>query len=232
MARQDSYTAFTTKDFLVVAIADGVSSSTNSHFGAQLVTRELQSVFSEYISKENVGMSSSWMGLNQQLSKQLVRVHANNLKIAGQPIPDSLNQLREAAADSLATTLEILVVELQKNSDSSSNYIYVNIAGDGSLYQLHEGLIHELNPDKSEVFALPASDKEPLILSGKMSPNTALALCTDGIGAYILKDQSWAEMMIEVASESRPTYAKLIDFITFRSPGALDDQTIILTSFK
>jgi hypothetical protein len=186
----------------------------------------------ETISTSNVEKAAAWSALNQSLSKQLVRVHANRLRRLDKPVPESLNQLRESAADSLATTLEILVMDFKKNPDGTFNFHYINVAGDGSLYLIEGGRIVELNPDKPEVFALPASDKEPIVISGTISPNTSIALCTDGIGSNLLHDQFWRDRMLTFASIPSPSYSQLIDFITYRGAGALDDQTFILLGFK
>jgi serine/threonine protein phosphatase PrpC len=236
-SRQDDFNSFETDKYFVAAVADGVSTSPNSHVGSHLVTTGLKQLFEKAFATKNVANVDAWYEINQSLSRNLVRHFAGQRQLEGQQIPSNVSELRELAADSLATTLEVVVVALELDENSQRAYTYIRVCGDGGLMHFNvQGKFSEVGKQskgqllggKSRVAALPANDGMPEIFQGFLKPLESLVLCTDGISDFLTTDESWSATLTNFVRGDVHDIHALVDLITMDVADSYDDKTLVV----
>lgn len=238
-ARQDAYVIFETENSVVMAVADGVSSSKRSEVAANIAVKNLESDYNDIVGSESLEGVDMWLELNRRISKRLLNKFAHSQKQHGLTVPTALHQLREAAADEFATTLEVLVISKQVSADSSREFLYVSICGDGGLFRLQQNskdivdmLPERLEIDQNGVLALPAVDELPTIQSGKLLTGESLILCTDGLAENMRRNLAFRQVILKMVKQGSIDYLRMVESATFAKDLNYDDKTAILALNK
>jgi serine/threonine protein phosphatase PrpC len=232
-SRQDSVGLFRGNGFTVISISDGVSSSPQSHIGSSFLVTNLERVFkSEFGEKPNAD-PAQWANVNKTLTENFVSMHVARLKQAGKASTSSFSNLRVEAAELYAATLQVLICFDPSTEDLNIPYIFVSLAGDGSLL-LDDGnvtsrIFPSSLPDKwtngNYVDALPIFDETAQIISGTIPTGKALLFCSDGVGDFLETNENWIGTLRALTS-GRLGYESILRFITFHNPESTDDRSL------
>lgn len=232
VSRQDAYAVFCRPTFTVLAVADGVSSAYESHWGSALLTKQLQAEFDRVFPNSYTSDVAAWSDLNTGLSQKLVAAYVSKMRQAGKEYPQDIEKLRGATAASYASTLEILVVDLEC-SPSGSKYTYVKIAGDGSLFVVSGPEVESVfdlplsRSSDGTVFALPIHDGEPEIRTGYLASGSSLVMGTDGVSDHIKSNRSWRSALVTTLNSDQLSESALLDLVSFNVAEAGDDRTVV-----
>jgi uncharacterized protein YegL/serine/threonine protein phosphatase PrpC len=244
--RQDAYAIGSEVDlngdnWLIAAIADGVSSSTRSHAIADYMVRQAILVVAE--SLRNSGMSFEtdyWKNLNKKLIEISVEYCKNAARSIIQPSQTiDIDKIDTGIfAQQWATTLEYAIVQTKNYPDSQERkFLHISVAGDGSAYIIHkEKGWNVVKPGKkrngglvsNEVSALPLTPKTSSIKAGTLSTDDCLLMVTDGLGDIIQNGDT------RIGGFFQNTYppCKILPAFLYISSVALrqadDDRTVIL----
>ena len=232
--RQDSFSCFQFKGWDVIALADGVSSSSLSHEGSKAAVFALQNAMKNAFENLEIEDPRGWFSVNKAVSRHLVnlfRVRARRETSTTMTVDD-----RTSAGNLFATTLEVLLVRLDEREPLESRFIYAQIAGDGSLWvRRKDGKLLQLAGDSShvdgpvlEVSPLPISDEQPRLLFGKLGIGEALIAMTDGIGDDLPYSLDLQRMISTNLSQRITSFSKVLEICSFCLDGANDDRTIAI----
>lgn len=232
--RQDSYGLATVgEDYLVFAVADGVSQAKHSHVAADLAC---QVAVSGTVQSLTAGVRPDELDWAQVTGD--VRLAIRRRAVATLP-PDaddfSQDQIDYAIARQvMSTTLDVAVLNTR---DSPTEYLVARLAGDGSTY-LHDradgwtllsaGKDVEDTVVSNRVQALPLDPGTPGILRGVLATGQALMVCTDGLGDHLGSGSSELGQFLSKAWSQpvpAPEFLRTLDFV---QAGALDDRTAVV----
>ena len=229
-----------TENFMVGAVMDGVSSCEYSHLSANLLSREFPDIATPLIESEHLDSKDYWLQVNKSLSKKIVQYYTARQANLGQDVPETVMELREAAADIFGTTLELVIVSRNTDENKRRPYWYVRLSGDGAVFNLSNKRFGRVllrrvwpnpgagNPSKQAVWVLPASDEEPVVMKGFLNEGVSLILCTDGVSDYLEHEQSWRSLLRGIVENDNRTFESLLRFISTDVPDAFDDKTIVV----
>jgi serine/threonine protein phosphatase PrpC len=218
--------------FTVLAISDGVSGADESHWGSALLTRQLQAEFDRVFPNSYTSDVAAWADLSTGLSQKLVAAYVSKMRQEGKEYPRDIEKLRGAAAARYASTLEILVVDLEY-LPTGSKYLHVRIAGDGGLFVVNgSGVESALDQTQSKssdgtVFALPIHDGEPEIRGGVLARGSSLVMGTDGVSEHIKSTGSWQSALVTTLNSGQLSESALLDLVSLNVAEAGDDRTIV-----
>jgi serine/threonine protein phosphatase PrpC len=187
--RQDEYSFRRTPDgrYLVLAVADGVSSGKHSHRAAIIAARRGTEVLARLLASTGPA-ALRWADFIRHVANG-VEQRGRHL-LAGQGVPDVEGVPVREIADLLATTVLYAVVDLAPVG--GAHEVHVVSVGDSSAWVLRAGgrwePQHAVKNDgavlhSSSVHALPLlSGTEPAPARTTVAPGEALVLMSDGIG--------------------------------------------------
>ena len=233
--RQDSFSIFSFSGKWVLAAADGVGSSADSHYGSSFVSSNLEKTFRSVFEAGITKNVEDWKSVNAKLSRGLVDLYESRNKNLVVDTTSNLNSRRLAAAANLATTLEILVVDTEFSADQFVSAFHVCIAGDGSIFEGGSGLSAVSTPGKKSssptesqfVEALPIHDGLPTIKDFRIKAGGYLALMTDGIGDKVNEGKNWTSWLNETLMKEELSRLDLLKLVSIRDDTLLDDRTIL-----
>jgi serine/threonine protein phosphatase PrpC len=236
ISRQDNFCVFRKGDNLVVAVSDGVSSATEAHLGSTFLVQNFERLFDESFMDGPVAEVAKWRDLNRRLSQNLVAMFVSRSKREKVPIPESIEELRIEASRKFAATMEVLICRFGLGAEAAE-YLYVRLAGDGKLFSVADD-VFEIAANDSEprakksqtVRALPIFDGDPIIFRGYIKSGESIALATDGIGDFLLSNDSWAAELSEIAKAKAPDEIRLLDFLNHPDPNSRDDRSIVIVT--
>ena len=232
ISRQDSFSVTLTSNSVVLAVSDGVSSSSQSHLGSGFVTLNLSKALSHVFQGQVSNDPEKWGEINSWLSRGLVGIHEAAAKSDGLPVQEDTVKRRLEAGKKLAATLEVLVCELTPNEDNSLNCFSVKITGDATaLFQefgskSNPRLLDSFKDGTGTVSALPITDEIPRIVNFRISERGYAAVVSDGIGDVLHEKSAWMRSLKQLLSSRRGvSHNSLSRFITQKDAAATDDRT-------
>lgn len=232
--RQDNLCVLTNDDELVIVISDGTSSAKESHLGSLFLVQNFERYYREHFPAGFTADVSVWRELNLKLSQGLVAMYVARSKQKGISTPSDVVDLRLAAAEQYASTLEVFIVKIGAKSDDLP-FAYIRIAGDGAAFEISTS-VRELpygqsgdgNMKDSSVSALPVCDSDPEIFEGSIAPGNALMVATDGIGDYIAYNSTWSKCLLDYAMSEVPSEAGALAVISHLDSNSRDDRTFAI----
>jgi len=196
--RQDEYCFQLTADgrWLVVVVADGVSSGDESHVAATIVARRGCSTVANMLDEGTAVEDIAWTEVAGLLSTVIVREW---LKRRPEPFDpedfaaktaEEADELRRRCAVDCATTALAAVVSTQLESDATVAFTGVVLAGDSSLWLLEPDTgWRALSKVKNEDAEIASNVTSGLPIVGdvethveRIAPGAALFLMSDGLG--------------------------------------------------
>jgi serine/threonine protein phosphatase PrpC len=192
---------------IIVAICDGVSSASKAEIASKLVAAQVGEVISKVFKGRVTLDNELWIEVNRELSATLVRRYISDLDEASIALPSKSSELRLQTSEIYATTLEILVIEKESEEKCKRGYLYVKVAGDGSLFKLRKrsffqaGSIEEISGENSGnlVNALPVFDGQVEVEEGSLKRGESLVAATDGFSSALLNSDELRTFMIKNA---------------------------------
>lgn len=233
--RQDEYAYCCTAgaEFLVVAVADGVSAGRYSHHAAQVVTRQGCALIADLL-RDVEPAELAWADVLDHLASAVVEQGRQVLgEHGGRHHADSLDP--PAVAREMAATALFAVVDLRAGAAGRTAHLFG--LGDTSAWVLRSGTRWEaLQPIKnygatiatSAVSALPLIPSDPAPpMRVVIGPEDALVLVTDGIGDPL--DDGTGEVGAFLASVWRrpPTALDFAAQVGFARKSYDDDRSAV-----
>jgi hypothetical protein len=233
--RQDSFATFVSGAWSAFVLLDGVSSAEESHLGSSFLAQSFERFFSGSFPEGPSHDLTAWSELRASLSQHLVSMHSSIEKRAGREVTQDIQSLRLEAMKKFATTLEVLFVELPRDEDGFAEYIFVRLAGDGSLVKLAGNSFELLTPSsdnsnypKPPVGALPAFDGEVSLVAGKLLPHETVIIFTDGMGDHLLSCESIKARFGSIGMDATLTHETAIHILESECQDARDDRTFAM----
>jgi len=232
--------------WIIVAIADGVSSAAQSHTFADYMARQTVIIIGEEL---NSNSSANLQDFDwNKIARRLVNISEEFCRAAAKRIvsEDKTSEVDKALPkdfiQKFATTLEFAVV--QANSDDLSggnNYVHITVAGDGAAYVINNKL--EWNVIKrgkqqsgalasNAVLPLPLSPDSFMINFGNLNKSDCLILTTDGLSDFIGDGSTLLGSFFRnelPKCESLASFLQIADVSLYQAD---DDRTIILIKGK
>jgi hypothetical protein len=249
-ARQDSYALGSSKgeDWLIVALADGVSSGKFSHLAAVTAclhgvagAKELLPASSSTPYSTDMLQSLDWSKLSEDIRSAILaqarKVLGGVIKSAdGQPAdPESVPP--ETYARAMSTTFEVSVVACRPDTEGRHAFVRVVFAGDGTGLILDPergwkviSLGKHVNPHiaTNSVVPLPIDPGPPSITSGYMSRGQALLITTDGIGDFIADGSTAVGGYLHDRWSTPKGLNEYVNTLSFVTQQADDDRTAVV----
>lgn len=235
LPRQDNYCILTKSNETLIVLSDGTSSAEESHLGSLFLVQNFERIYDEIFPDGNSPDPLKWKELNLKLSQNLVAMFVSRSKQKGEKVPESVTDLRLAAAAKYASTLEVLVVS-KKIEGEPLEYIFVRVAGDGGVFHVDDVITQifvdetGLNLKDASVRVLPISDSIPVVFSGQIMPGENLMVATDGIGDFILSNDKWRNALLNYCQMPQPSSVDLLELVNFFDPNSRDDRTLAIVS--
>ncbi len=232
--RQDAYAVRVSDDdrWLVIAVADGLSSCINSHEGSEFAARTAARFVSGVATQSDL-VGVAWHRLFEEVSVRLGD-RARRLADAstGQGSTDGFG-LSEEAARSMSTTLTVVAVPLAHDPARHAIAAWI---GDSGVWRLRSGRWETITPLKSgeehisssNVDALPwASGGEPTVVEFPVDPGDVVVVATDGIGDLLGAGATpQAEFLAKRWSEP-PAAPQFVAEVDLRVQSFDDDRTAV-----
>lgn len=240
--RQDAYSLGLTPGdrWLVIALADGVSSGPLSEEAADAATEAAVRGTLKAL-RVTESLELDWATISQQV-RAAVRGRAEVLAgrrgtdaATGAPIePASLSDA--TLANVMSTTAEILVVSTMRQPGEGHDFVRVLISGDGSAFRLDPlrgispvGSAKSVGDDgltSHAVRPLPFDVGDPEVDHGILLPGQAITAMTDGFGGQVGRGMNaFGSHLLQTLCRPLDTveYLRAVSYI---NEGANDDRTI------
>lgn len=234
-ARQDEYAYRRTTDaeFLVVAVADGVSAGRYSHHAAQVITRQGCVLIADLL-REVEPAELAWADVLDHLASAVVEQGRQVLREhGGRHDADGLDP-RTIARDLAATAL-LAVVDLRPGTAERTAHLFG--LGDTSAWVLRSGsrweALQAIKNDgviiaTSAVPALPLIPSEPCPpMRVVVGPEDALVLVSDGIGDPLGDGTGDVGTFLASAWSRPPTALDFAAQVGFARKSYDDDRTAV-----
>jgi len=231
-SRQDSFVIFPRQDQIILALADGVSSSSLAQIGSSFVTLNLEKAVNSSFEGPVTGDIGKWNEVNAWLTRGLVGMFEAVSRKEGRSVPEDVLARRFEAGRKYATTLEVLVCDLNPSKDGSLEVLYVNLAGDGVVFHSASKalsaplFLHRTKDPGGKVAALPICDSSPRIEKIEMGLDSYVALVSDGIGDQI-SSSKWLKRINRYLTRASMTTLSLHSLISEHDEWMLDDRTLL-----
>ncbi|MDR2571068.1 MAG: protein phosphatase 2C domain-containing protein [Oscillospiraceae bacterium] len=245
--RQDAYAIGTEIDsndnvWLIAAVADGVSSASQSHTIADYMARQAIVTVGDELkaSSPNTLHSIEW----SKVARRLVEISEEFCRNAAKRIVSTGNtdEVDKASVKDFikkwATTLEFVVVQASGNDDlPKKEFVHVAVAGDGAAYVLNKvrgwvviksGKKQTGSIASNAVLSLPLSPDNFIINFGHLRKSDCFILTTDGLGDFIANGSTPLGAFFQrklPKCESLASFMQITDVSLYQAD---DDRTIIM----
>lgn len=225
--RQDSFSISHHPRWLVAAIADGSSSGTHSHVAANWAAETAAMRLCKELSNDDKIGDSFFLTNANQINRDLLRMIRRRIRET-----EDGREPNDRDAQEYFTTLEILLVSSQIESNEAVPYIWSRFAGDGRLLKYsNEGLIDGWNDEDSCVplhLPTPHNLNSTDIKRGLLYPGETLLFCTDGItDVGKIDKQRVDDLLRKISTTSDMKGPTLTTELLYRLHSASDDRTLV-----
>lgn len=218
--RQDAYSLAQTQDgqYLLAAVADGVSNSRHSDLGARVaaskMTRELSAIISG---------TGRWPANVADLATSIARDMAGTAKGRG------------ISEDEVQCVLAAVAIPARANLDGRRK-LWVAWIGDVSIWLRQGGDLHRITgeekqgPDPNALSTtLPFHPHEMRVGSCEAEPGDSVIVMTDGLSDSLDMVAGVREYFVSQWSERPPHPAAFLYSLCYDAPGQTDDRTAVVT---
>lgn len=218
--RQDAYSLAQTDngEYLLAAVADGVSNSEHSDLGARIAASRATRSLAALIDRSGRCPEDT-----AQLATAIARDMAATAK--GRKIPESEVQCVLAA----------VAIPARPDPDGR-RHIWVYWIGDSSAWLCHDGKLRRITgepkegPDPNALSAtLPFQPQDMKVISGPVDPGDSVILMTDGLSDSLEQIGGTQEYFASQWSERPPHPAAFLYSLCYDAPGQTDDRTAVVT---
>jgi serine/threonine protein phosphatase PrpC len=233
--RQDSFaTAFVPhKNWVVVAVADGVSAAPQSHIGAAIA---VDSAISYFVNTPTADVERlDWRQACEVVARRLtlkitsLRDHPIGLDKIG----DTESDVAGAALTYLATTLVCAVIT--PNQHAGGLVARVIAVGDSGVWLLSGAKFHAAAGGKEDGSGITSNDVAPLPyvppdlapVKVAVKPGEVLLLGTDGFGEPLGSGDGELGRLFRSALEPVPTALRFANTLDFTRKYFVDDRTLV-----
>lgn len=225
-------------EWLITAIADGVSASPLSHGLADYMVRQTILTVEDALRANDIRFERNyWEKINLKLIELSIEYCRRKIK----PSQKDTYPL-ESLAGKWATTLEYAVIQTKKTSDSQTRkFVYVSVAGDSSAYILNKkkgwkvikhGKQDYDKIDKNVVVTplplTPATSETFLICNGELPSDDYFIMVTDGLGDQIRFGDTPFGGFFQQSVQRCTNLSEFLKCASIAGSQADDDRTIIL----
>jgi serine/threonine protein phosphatase PrpC len=233
--RQDSFAAafIPDKDWVVVAVADGVSGAPQSHVGASVA---VNAAIDYFISTKTAEIERvDWKHVCEAIARHL-NWAVTSLRGHG-GIPDTMseaeNDITAAALKYLATTFVCAVVT--KNQGGQGLAARVITVGDSGVWLLSDGRFQAVAGGKDDSSGITANDVTPLpCLPENITPTKitikageVLLLGTDGFGEPLGSGDGDLGLSFKTMLKTVPSLTAFAETLDFTRKYFVDDRTLV-----
>lgn len=213
--RQDSYAFHLYPDYVAMAVADGVGSSSASHLGSAIAARRTvldSSLLERLLAVERCPTAETLDTLSEVLSYEAVK--------------------RRLEPFQLATTLMVAVIPIEPDDEGTFDVSLLRI-GDSSAWRRTErswavcGTSDDSQgPETTATSALPMQS-EATVWRESFKVGDVLALATDGVGNIVLNNDMFARELSMLWNANAPVLANLLKVLDATVKTYDDDRTFI-----
>lgn len=236
--RQDAmaFGATKTGDYVIGTIADGVSSASESHLGADAAAKAALNVVRAALEGGQTPESLDWEGASGT-TRRAVRARAEAGLKPGVGGSGGLSSIAdEEFVKVVGTTAEVLVVETHPTGEGSYRFTRAVMSGDGYGYRLSpEGWI-PLGTSKDSIGGvlsnvvsapLPRDPGPPVLHHGVLFPGEAVLIATDGVGDGVQSGGTEVAAYLQRIMRPLAPHAllELVSYVAFQSD---DDRTVFV----
>lgn len=226
-----------TDDYLVAAIADGVSGSSQSHYGAATAC---EAAVAEAVSQltSKAMQEIDWNHVLDHVREVLCQ---SGVEVSNVPSSSSPDTIMKGLVESVGTTCEVLVVNMR---GIDKEFVRATLAGDGYAFVFDArkgiralGSTKEIGDGRvsNSVRALPQEQPNnyPLVFSGILCQGQVLMLTTDGIGDDMINhhkeiaDSDVASYLWHRLLSPVPSY-ELIRVLGYLCRSSSDDRSVVI----
>jgi len=224
MTRQDDYAiGESVTGHVILAVADGLSSSPLGHIAATIACRSAHAAVAAAMAEGGLAESIRWDNLGDRVSSA-VAGEARRIGAVDERAPDT------EVASVMATTLVVAVVERD-----ASRATIASVAGDSVAFLLREGqweqLIGGAPPDgsleESSVKSWLPGRARPTTVSADLAGTSAVLLCSDGL-ANVLKSGGRPAETIAEWWRTPPGLTEFATQLNFLLKGVDDDRSAVM----
>lgn len=181
--RQDSFAIAATPDWLVIAVADGVSAATHSHMAAETASRAaVKQVAHGLQTEEDV----DWDLVARRISMALAREAEFRGLTAAQSADESIDTHLRRVRAVAATTLIVAALSRREGPDDAFSGWIANLAGDSAGYLLGDGSMTPSAGGKNRADGITSTSVRPL--PGSAEPDVHEIRITEGEGIMLVSD--------------------------------------------
>ena len=233
--RQDSFaTAYIPdKDWVIVAVADGVSGCPQSHLGAAVAVNSAIKYFSDIdVSKiEQINWKSACETIAWDLNLKIKSLKDSSELL--EEIGESEQDIANAALKFLATTLVCAVIT--KSQEGEGLIAWVITVGDSGVWLLSAGEYNTVAGGKDEDSEIMSNDVSPLpFVPNKVAPTKVpvkfgevLLLGTDGFGEPLGTGNGDLGLTFKNMMEAIPSQIEFARALDFKRKYFVDDRTLV-----
>ena len=245
--RQDSFAIGSSSgndcQWVIAAIADGVSSSAQSHTFADYMARQAVILISDELPLIPNGALNNhdfWADIATRLvgiSDEFCRIAAKRI-VSEEKSEEVDKALPRDFVRKWATTLEFVIIQASfKNPGADAEFVHVTVAGDGAAFVLNEeqgwntvrmGKRRSGAIVSNAVLSLPLIPEEFSVNFGFLRKNDCFILTTDGLGDFIGDGSSPLGGFFQAnlpKCESLASFLQIVDVSLYQAD---DDRTIIM----
>lgn len=226
--RQDAFALASDENWLVVAVADGVSEGAHSHIAANTAVRVACKLA---IDQAQETESIDWAGIAGMISRRIID-EATVRRIVD-PQDDDSQALRDVRS-SMATTAVVAVISKQSTDDAYPGTLAV-LAGDSGAYEISDGVLNLVAGGKQDV-DLPILSTavrplpgpvNPVVLDFQLIQGNPLILTSDGLGDPIGGGDSEVGRTIAMKWLTPPNAIDFLADVNFLRRSFDDDRTAV-----
>jgi serine/threonine protein phosphatase PrpC len=232
--RQDSYAIHSSEDWLVCAVADGVSQGRFSHIAAEVAARASVRLLTRTIGKPWADPVANFDGEDfvRRLNETIVR-EARHRQIFKVPEGATEEELTSQVRRQMASTLIVCAVSRVLH-DRKAEVILLNVAGDCSGFMLDKKGFNKIGGGKQIDAPIHDTSVRPLPGNVKITETfteldggCAIVLVSDGIGDPFGEGDSSAAKYSAGFLQTPPRPADLFELINFKQRSFDDDRTMV-----
>lgn len=227
--RQDAFAVNASDDWVVVAVADGVSSGPHSHVAADTAARAAARLTVSWLEQSD----PDWVTLCGRISRRLIDEAQYRRLVALPDDADVETQVR-TVREVMATTLVVAGVQRQPQPDGSFAGVVAVLAGDSGAYRLADGGLSSLAGGKSDGATIASSSVDPLPGSGTpvvlpftLTAPQALIVTSDGLGDPIGSGDSEVGRHLAQRWTIPPGAAEFLNDVNLLRKTFDDDRTAV-----
>ncbi|WP_179789925.1 protein phosphatase 2C domain-containing protein [Actinopolymorpha rutila] len=219
--RQDSFAIGVTPEAVVVAVADGVGSSSGSHLGSALAAR---------------GIANDWE-LIEEIIGGVKTGETSFGKIAVRLTHEAKNS--SFTPRDVSTTLIVAIVRRAPEGDGTREVVLAQIGDSDAWRKTDNGwtsLGHGDDPNSGSAVLSTVVDPLPehptaRVWRESFAPGETLALVSDGIGNILRLQPSYAHDLAELWRRGAPSPASLLKVVDATVKAFDDDRTFVGVRF-